>query len=112
MGVGVIFSSAGEGRENFLRRGPRSRSEITWRRMSRSIGFCCRALPSDRALKQRLLILRGMPSLHWAMMRQRVFGKQRSIEGVAGSAQPVAYILCCLFGGEGFEASEYGNPLP
>ena len=61
-----VSSSCGGG-ESFLRNGPRSRSATTWRTTSRSIGLCRSADPSDNALKQRLLMLRGMPSLHRVM---------------------------------------------
>src|ERR1700733_13506444 len=54
----------------FSRNGSRSRSAITSRMMSRSIVLRWSAHASDIALKQRLLILRGMPSL-WSAISLR-----------------------------------------
>ena len=56
----------------FVRHRSRSRSATTSRTISPSIGFRFNAHPNDNELKQRLLILRGMPSLYCDNQRQRL----------------------------------------
>ena len=74
---------------------------------SRSIGFCCNAHPRDSALKQRLLMLRGMPSLHRAMSASASLVNNRHIGVISGYPQPVNYVERRLFRSEGFKTSEY-----
>src|SRR5580700_7782952 len=70
--VGTDGPGRAVGIVGFSRSGSRSRSEITSRITSRSMVFLFSAHPNDRALKQRLLMLRGMPSLCSAI-RLRAF---------------------------------------
>ena len=95
------------GRERvFLRHRPDQDRQSTSRTMSQSIVFRCKAHPSDNELKQRLLILRGMPSLYWAITASASRGKQRRLEAIAGCPQSVLDVELRVLAENGFRQAK------
>ena len=72
-----------------------SRSEITSSTMAALIIRSRRAQPRESALKQKLLMLRGIPSVNCAMACSRFRRKQRSA-GISGNAQTMLDVFAAL----------------